>query len=64
MTALPLNSLLLLPALLPSLLLASAHAQDLTPAAGQEDWNAKFQSTYVWQHKPAFDAPYTGPLSL
>jgi len=29
-----------------------------------ENWNAKFQSTYVWQHKPGFDAPYTGPLSL
>ncbi len=39
------------------------HAQDqATPAA--EDWNAKFQSTYIWQHKPGFDAPYTGPLSL
>lgn len=27
-------------------------------------WLAKFQSTYVWQKKPAFDAAYTGPNSL
>src|SRR5512147_674753 len=60
MTALPLHSLLLLPVLL----LGTAHAQDVRPATAQEDWNAKFQSTYLWQHKPAFDVPYTGPLSL
>ena len=29
-----------------------------------EKWNAKFQSTYVWQRKPSFDAPYTGAMSL
>ena len=36
-------------------------------AAGQveqEQWNAKFQATYVWQRKRAFNAPYTGPMSL
>src|ERR1700704_770087 len=27
-------------------------------------WNAHFQSTYVWQHKDAFSAPYTGAQSL
>lgn len=33
--------------------------------AGQSDrWNVHFQSTYVWQQKEAFHAPYTGPQSL
>lgn len=30
----------------------------------QERWNAHFQSTYVWQTKPAFRSPYEGLLSL
>ena len=34
------------------------------PAIEREDWNAKFQSTYVWQRKQPFRAPYTGPRSL
>lgn len=29
-----------------------------------EDWNAKFQSTYIWQHKPGIRSPYSGPFSL
>jgi high affinity Mn2+ porin len=29
-----------------------------------EDWNAKFQATYVWQRKPSFAAAYSGPNSL
>ncbi len=29
-----------------------------------EKWNAKFQSTYVWQRKPSFNAPYSGAHSL
>lgn len=29
-----------------------------------DDWNAKFQSTYVWQHKRGINAPYSGPFSL
>lgn len=29
-----------------------------------EEWNAKFQSTYIWQQKQAFNALYTGPNSL
>lgn len=29
-----------------------------------EAWNAHFQSTYIWQRKDAFDAPYSGPNSL
>ena len=41
-----------------ALLAASAFAQD------QETWNAHFQSTYVWQAKPAFRSPYEGPNSL
>ncbi|MBV8657308.1 MAG: carbohydrate porin [Burkholderiales bacterium] len=28
------------------------------------DWNAHVQSTYVWQRKNGFSAPYTGPQSL
>ncbi len=30
----------------------------------REDWNAKFQATYVWQLKPSFPAAYSGPNSL
>lgn len=37
-----------------------AHADD-TEA---EEWNAKFQATYVWQGKRPMQAPYTGPNSL
>lgn len=29
-----------------------------------EDWNAKFQTTYVWQGKRPFSAAYSGPHSL
>ena len=29
-----------------------------------EPWNARFQSTYVWQSKRPFAAAYTGPNSL
>ncbi len=47
---------LLLLALLPHLALA----EDST----QEDWNAKFQTTYIWQHKPGFNAAYSGANSL
>ena len=32
--------------------------------ADYEQWNAKFQATYVWQRKAAFDAPYSGTNSL
>lgn len=30
----------------------------------EETWNAHFQTTYIWQKKPAFNAPYTGEFSL
>jgi hypothetical protein len=29
-----------------------------------ENWNAKFQATYIWQHKNAFNAAYSGANSL
>lgn len=35
-------------------------AQDVEP----EVWNAKFQSTYIWQDKHALVAPYSGARSL
>ncbi len=34
------------------------------PAATSDHWLAAFQATYVYQHKPAFFAAYTGPKSL
>jgi len=30
----------------------------------EDRWSAHAQTTYVWQHKDGFDAPYTGPQSL
>lgn len=33
-------------------------------AADQEQFNAQFQSTYIWQRKGAFGASYSGPNSL
>jgi high affinity Mn2+ porin len=43
----------------------TAHAQEPeAQEAATEDWNAKFQSTYVLQRNPAFNAPYSGPMSL
>jgi high affinity Mn2+ porin len=35
------------------------------PADGiEERWNAKFQTTYIWQSKAPFNAAYSGPRSL
>jgi high affinity Mn2+ porin len=34
------------------------------PADAAERWNAKFQSTYVWQSKRPFNAAYSGANSL
>ncbi len=39
---------------------AFAHAEETT----EEDWNAKFQATYIYQYQPAFNAAYSGPNSL
>lgn len=38
----------------------------ITPAHAEEqqNWDAKFQSTYIWQRKDAFAAPYSGANSL
>lgn len=41
---------------------ASAASGDYTLSGA--DIEAHFQSTYIWQHKAAFDAPYTGEHSL
>ena len=35
-----------------------------TAAPDPETFNAKFQATYIWQKKPAFNAPYSGVNSL
>jgi high affinity Mn2+ porin len=35
-----------------------------TPSGDLDHWLAGFQATYVYQHKPAFFAAYTGPKSL
>ncbi|MGS0742898.1 carbohydrate porin [Glaciimonas sp. GG7] len=51
-------------------LLANAQTTDASTAADAqkvipfETWNATFQTTYIWQRKPAFDAPYNGVNSL
>ena len=42
--------------------LLPAISQAQSPAA--EDWNAKFQTTYVWQEKLPFSAAYSGKNSL
>jgi len=42
----------------------SAIAEGGAAASQAQDWNAKFQATYVWQEKGAFAAAYSGPNSL
>ncbi|HET7824206.1 MAG TPA: carbohydrate porin, partial [Anaeromyxobacter sp.] len=46
--------------------IAAAPAPSLHADGGAEApwWTAAFQSTYVWQRKPSFAAPYSGPRSL
>ncbi|MBC7649527.1 MAG: carbohydrate porin [Vitreoscilla sp.] len=47
------------------LLPGMASAQTSAPVADTpEAFNAKFQATYIWQKKPAFNAPYSGVNSL
>ncbi|BBP04254.1 hypothetical protein TPL01_20540 [Sulfuriferula plumbiphila] len=36
----------------------------LARGADEESWNAKFQTTYIWQGKAPFNAAYSGPDSL
>lgn len=43
-----------------ALTLPAAFAQELR----EESWNAKFQTTYIWQTKPAFSAAYSSSNSL
>lgn len=52
-----------------SFLVAASALPFAAPACAQEavtteNAGAKFQATYVWQDKPAFAAPYSGPNSL
>lgn len=49
-------------ALLAAGALVATIAQAQTPDV--EDWNAKFQATYIWQGKHAFAAAYSGSNSL
>lgn len=54
-------------ALLAALPTTLAFAQAQPPAGDGDDaasWDARFQSTYVWQHKSAMRSPYAGPHSL
>lgn len=43
---------------------ALADDSSARPDSDASIWLAKFQSTYVWQTKPAFHADYSGPNSL
>ena len=47
-----------------SVLLGSPAAAQATEETATEDWNAKFQATYVWQSKRPFTAAYSGQNSL
>jgi high affinity Mn2+ porin len=44
-----------------SLVCTSAHA---TADGEPQDFDARFQATYIWQAKPSFRAAYSGPNSL
>lgn len=44
--------------------LACGSASAAVDTVPTETWNAKLQTTYVWQAKPAFSAGYSGPNSL
>ena len=44
--------------------LVGASTAAFADEAEPEAWNAKLQSTYIWQDKPAFPSPYSGPHSL
>jgi len=49
------------------LLSIDAQAQDkpeAAPTVERQDRDAKFQTTYIWQNKPSFNSPYSGPNSL
>lgn len=46
-----------------TLSVATMVAAGAASAQEGEDWNAKFQSTHVWQAQPAFSSPYEGAHS-
>jgi high affinity Mn2+ porin len=43
---------------------AAAPSVVLAQSDGEEQTTARFQTTYIWQRKPAFDARYSGARSL
>jgi len=53
----------LLPGLLPCLL-CLINSPALLAEETTEDWQAKFQTTYIWQKSPGFPAAYSGQNSL
>lgn len=53
-------SVVLVASLLPWAALGQTQAVDLEPAV----WDLRFQSTYIWQYKPGFNAAYSGANSL
>ena len=46
------------------LTVSAAQSQQPAPAAASQEYDAKFQSTYIWQNKPAFRSPYAGANSF
>ena len=44
--------------------LTASEAKPEASGTAQERWSLHAQSTFVWQRKSSFDAPYTGPQSL
>jgi len=43
---------------------AAGTGSSFVHAEEHENWNAKFQATYIWQGKAPFNAAYSGPNSL
>ena len=41
-----------------------AGSADSADSADHANWDLRGQATYIWQHKPAFAAAYSGPHSL
>ena len=39
-------------------------SQQPAPEAASQEYDAKFQSTYIWQNKPSFRSPYAGANSF
>jgi hypothetical protein len=58
------TSLIIAASLTASTVSAQSAAVDRPTTDTGENFNAKFQATYIWQTKPAFNAPYSGVNSL